>query len=393
MSEDEKTLLISSNKPKLYNIASKKSIEILDGISEMNFTSNFFDNEMMLDDYPQKKNGLVNLNTNYDDSIVIKQDNILNLTYLLHEREIGSKKSFFIIIKELYIIFLVKQSPGKIKDFLEKKFSTLQNEAINNFSKLLNSFQFSIIDVFALQIAGEIIQVQFDSLKNLILINSNDRILRLFSHRDNAVTLVKEYTDNVNRKKWINAFFYTFKVANISSNISQDIIVSALSDTNSLEFIFIDVNSGNYIKRIEPLKCQSSGFICHYLNHFSLIIISHRKLFLNYGYLINHWGAFAPYFKYVEENIEYMEEEDFFDNFNKILKKNDQKKIYDKESVLQIIKSGSNVSYTNSMNPQTNSNLFFKYSPLKDDPLVLESEKDLKEIFQQFNETIEFNNN
>jgi hypothetical protein len=79
-----------------------------------------------------------------------------------------------------------------------------------------------------------------------------------------------------------------------------------------------------------------------------------------------------------------MEEEDFFDNFNKILKKSESKKTYDKEEVLQIIKSSSN-----SVN---NHGLFFKYSPIKDDPLILESEKNLKEIFQQFNETVEFNN-
>ena len=99
-----------------------------------------------------------------------------------------------------------------------------------------------------------------------------------------------------------------------------------------------------------------------------------------YGYLVNHWGAFAPQFKYIEENIEYIEEETFFDNFNKNLKKLQCQKVYSPPAI-------RNIFYPEKNNTK-HENLFFKYIPTEDQTSV-QSEKDLKEIFQHMNELLE----
>lgn len=306
----------------------------------------------------------------------------LSLSYTFIIRETNENNAYFLFIKDLYLILLLKENTSEnqdkqryIIDNIKEK--NLSDDQFDIYFKLLNNLddKYTFVDLWGLNMNGGIINVHLDSTKSLILINSYDRILRLYKYDYDTITLVKEYFDSVNRKKWINAYFYTFKI----KNKFQDIIVSALSDVNSLEFIFIDINTGNFMKRMEPFKYQCSDFIVHYMNHFSIILISNKKLFHIYGYLVNHWGAFAPQFKYIEENIEYIEEENFFDNFNKILKQSQVQKVYDKEFVSNIFKMKDEVQ---------SQNLFFKYTP-EEDTAAIQSEKDLKDIFQQFNEIIE----
>jgi len=38
------------------------------------------------------------------------------------------------------------------------------------------------------------------------------------------------------------------------------------------------------------------------------------------GYFLNNHGAYSPKFKYIENNIEYIEDENFFENFQKSMK-------------------------------------------------------------------------
>jgi hypothetical protein len=308
-------------------------------------------------------------------------------SYTFIIKESTDPNSFFLFVKELYMIILLKENNTNTQvkhKFLMDQEKNLTEEQINLLSfcnrNLLPSML--IIDLFAINTNGEIFSVTLNKNKNLILINSTDRVLRLYRYDFDNITLLKEYIDSVNKRKWINAHFYTFKIKN---NI-QDLIVSALADTHSLEFIFIDIETGNYLKRLEPFKYQCTDFICHYTNHFSIVLISFKKLFSIIGYLVNNWGAFAPQLKYIEENIEFIEDEAYFDNFNKYLKKKNFKEIQDSQkSVKEIFSQSNNIN-------RVRQNLFFKYAPVDDD-LSQQSEKDLRELFQQFNEIIEINNN
>ena len=93
---------------------------------------------------------------------------------------------------------------------------------------------------------------------------------------------------------------------------------------------------GNFIKRLEPFKYQCNDFVCHNKNHYSIILISNKKLFLIYGYLINNWGAYAPQFKYIDDNIEFIEEEGYFD---KKINKKQILGVYDKSFIKSLFKS------------------------------------------------------
>lgn len=103
---------------------------------------------------------------------------------------------------------------------------------------------FIIYDFLSIESNGEISNVQIDITKSLILVNCTDRILRLFKfnyeYENKSVSLIKEYFDSVNRKKWLNSYFYTYK----NKNTFQDLILSSLADNNSLELILIDINTG-----------------------------------------------------------------------------------------------------------------------------------------------------
>ena len=157
--------------------------------------------------------------------------------------------------------------------------------------------KFYISRIYNLNINGEIIHVELNTINNLILINSTDRVVRLFEIINNSIILQKEYCDSVNKRKYTNCYFYTYK---LKSGI-QDLILMALYDTNGLEFCFIDIVSGNIIKKLVTFKYQVQDFICHYQNHFSILIISGKKIFCINGVMANQLDCLAPGLKYLEE--------------------------------------------------------------------------------------------
>jgi hypothetical protein len=167
-------------------------------------------------------------------------------TYLV--KETSDKNSFFVFVKEIYLILIVKlrtedmviKQKYLLDNLEDRGLNTTQTNLLMHLINTMNQVLI-IVNVFGLATGPEILQVQTDMNKTLILINSYDRILRLYKYDFDTLTLVKDYFDSVNRKKWINSYFYKFK---IRSNY-QDVIVSAFSDINSLEFVFIDIKTGN----------------------------------------------------------------------------------------------------------------------------------------------------
>ena len=142
------------------------------------------------------------------------------------------------------------------------------------------------------------------------------RPVRLFEIINDSIILQKEYYDSVNKRKYTNCFFYTYK---LNSGI-QDLILMALNDANGLEFIFLDIVTGNIIKKLETFKYTVQDFTCHYQNHFSILLISGKKIFCINGVMANQSDRLAPGLQCLEENVEYIEEESFYDNFEEKLK-------------------------------------------------------------------------
>ena len=172
---------------------------------------------------------------------------INSYTYIL--KETVDRNSFLIFIKEIYLILLIKEHSNSssnrnkylLDNIIEKK---LNDEQFELYEAILNNLNknYVLVDLYGLDTSGEIVGVQLNFFKNLILVNSNDRILRLYRYDLDLISLLREYFDSVNRKKWVNAYFFTFK----AGSFIQDMIVSALSDINSLEFVFIDIRDWKF---------------------------------------------------------------------------------------------------------------------------------------------------
>ena len=278
-----------------------------------------------------------NINNNIEIKIPQKQYN----PYSIFIRFGYIPNTYYFIVKELYIFLILHLKKTKnnsdndnqnmpieeeeIYPTLDEiiKFNQNQNgytyrqiQFINLIKEALND-KFYVSRIYNLNINGEIIHVELNTRSNLILINSTDRVVRLFENINDSIMLLKEYYDSVNKRKYTNCYFYTYK---LKSGI-QDLILMALNDANGLEFCFIDIVTGNIIKKLETFKYAVQDFICHYQNHFSILIISGKKIFCINGVMVNQLDCLAPGLKFLEENVEYIEEESFYDNFDEKMKK------------------------------------------------------------------------
>ena len=274
------------------------------------------------------------LNNIYNDIITTEPQNISENKkpekqynpFSIFIREGYNSNTFYFIVKELYIFLIIHLKEQNKNDYPSLDDIIKQNNIPKNLSynqiQFLNFLKDSLNDniyisnLFFLNINGEINHVEVNTRNNLILINSSDRVVRLFEIINESIILQKEYYDSVNKRKYTNCFFYTYK---ITSGI-QDLILMALSDANGLEFSFIDIVTGNIIKKLETFKYTVQDFTCHYQNHFSILIISGKKIFCINGAMANQSDRLAPGLQCLEENVEYIEEESFYDDFDEKVK-------------------------------------------------------------------------
>lgn len=311
--------------------------------------------------------------------------------YTIIIKETPNDNCYYLLIKELYFIIFIKPISPSLSIlasnlnntnndnnlFYDKIYSSTHLDVFKTILANLNT-EYIIYDVFDMNINAEIISCQLNEIKTLMLINSTDRVLRLFRIFEDSMTFIKDYSESVNKKRWLNCSFYTNK---IKSGI-QDLIITGLCDSNSLEIAFIDIETGIIIKKLQPFKYSVQDFVCHYKNHFTLLIISNKKLFAINGLMTNHWGCFAPGLQYIEDNIVFIEDESFFDSFEQKMK----------NSIQKIYSEGANISekFKSSKEKQKSKrkNLFFKYSPKEGDQLTIQSKNDLHELFAFMNENI-----
>ena len=321
----------------------------------------------------------INLSTK-EISYFFIQSQITSNKNIIFVKEAACLKSFYLIIKEYYMILYIKMkdNPDTQKNINTSKLSYEQIVYMNYLVSSLNT-DYYIYDIFSLVINGEITSVQLNDIQSLMLVNSTDRVLRLYRIVDETITLQKDYSDSVNKKRWVASYFYTYKI----KKGYQDLIITALCDSNSLEFIFIDIETSKIIKKLEPFKYTVQDFICHYNNHFTLLVVSNKKIFYINGFMVNQWGCFAPGLKYIEENIEYFEDEGFFDMFIEKMKQNIKKETYKENKIDDCFISRSS----------KNNYLFFKFEPhsIENDLEKAKSLSEVKELFSYMNTELEEN--
>ena len=381
-------LLICGNNPAIYYLKEKNIFYFLkqDSISltqlenEINILNNNFNKKKEKDKNKKKKKldkentlnnesentqnnigkEINNLNENIENDDINSINNLSNdiITAEVHEKQYNPFNIFirygsntniiYFIVKELYIFFIIhikepnKDDFSKFDDIIRqnnfpKNVSYNQNQFINFIKENLNETLY-ISNIYLLNINGEINHVEANTRNNLILINSSDRVVRLFEVINDSIILQKEYYDSVNKRKYTNCYFYTYK---LNSGI-QDLILMALNDANGLELCFIDIVTGNIIKKLETFKYTVQDFTCHYQNHFSILIISGKKVFCINGVMANQSDRLAPGLQCLEENVEYIEEESFYDNFDEKVKQRIKMQNNHEEKIDEIFSSNQN---------------------------------------------------
>ena len=301
-----------------------------------------------------------NLNDNIENDEINSINNVSNdiITTEVHEKQYNpftifirygsNANTIYFIVKELYIFFIIhikepnKDDYPKFDEVIKqnnfpKNVSYNQNQFINFIKDNLNE-TLCISNIYLININGEINHVESNTRNNLILINSSDRVVRLFEVINDSIILQKEYYDSVNKRKYTNCYFYTYK---LNSGI-QDLILMALNDSNGLELCFIDIVTGNIIKKLETFKYTVQDFTCHYQNHFSILIISGKKVFCINGVMANQSDRLAPGLQCLEENVEYIEEESFYDNFDEKVKQRIKMQNNHEEKIDEIFSSNQN---------------------------------------------------
>ena len=382
-------LLICGNNPAIYYLNEKNifyfikqdSISLIPLENDINALNNNFNKKKEKDRNRKKKkldkenilnnnesentqNHVGKENNNLNDNIENDEFNSINnisndiITTEVHEKQYNpytifirygsNTNTIYFIVKELYIFFIIhikepnKNDYPKFDDIIKqnnfpKNVSYNQNQFINFIKETLNE-KLYISNIYLLNINGEINHVEANTRNNLILINSSDRVVRLFEVINDSIILQKEYYDSVNKRKYTNCYFYTYK---LNSGI-QDLILMALNDANGLELCFIDIVTGNIIKKLETFKYTVQDFTCHYQNHFSILIISGKKVFCINGVMANQSDRLAPGLQCLEENVEYIEEESFYDNFDEKVKQRIKMQTNHEEKIDEIFNSNQN---------------------------------------------------
>ncbi|EGC32041.1 hypothetical protein DICPUDRAFT_82100 [Dictyostelium purpureum] len=144
-------------------------------------------------------------------------------------------------------------------------------------------------------------QIEFSRNHRYMLVNSTDKILRLFS-LENNYQLVREYQDSVNRMQWKKCCF--------SSN--NEYILAGINH-KSINTLFIWSVSGGLVKDLEGPKEGFNDAIWHPLRPLIVSISFTGIIYVWTAYFEENWSSFAPDFQELEENLEYVEKEDEFD--------------------------------------------------------------------------------
>ncbi|KAF2077311.1 hypothetical protein CYY_001377 [Polysphondylium violaceum] len=143
-------------------------------------------------------------------------------------------------------------------------------------------------------------QIEFSKNCKQMLINSSDKIIRLYSL--DTFQQIREYQDSVNRVQWKKCCFST----------NNEYVVCGMQH-KSIHSIFIWSTSGVLVKDLEGPKEGLLDVIWHPLSPTIVSISQYGVIHVWNAYYAENWSSFAPDFTELEENEEYIEKEDEFD--------------------------------------------------------------------------------
>eukprot|EP01097_Dermamoeba_algensis_P002717 TRINITY_DN2070_c0_g5_i1.p1 TRINITY_DN2070_c0_g5~~TRINITY_DN2070_c0_g5_i1.p1 ORF type:complete len:427 (-),score=64.60 TRINITY_DN2070_c0_g5_i1:13-1242(-) len=148
---------------------------------------------------------------------------------------------------------------------------------------------------------GSIRSISFSRDGKKFLVNSNDRIIRLFD--SNTLQLCREYHDVVNKVQWRKCCFSS----------DNEYVVGASSQSAEHKIYLWNREYGGLIKILEGPKEGIMDLMWHPIRSVLITCSSAGCIYIWATNYTENWSAFAPYFKELEENEEYVEREDEFD--------------------------------------------------------------------------------
>eukprot|EP01102_Stenamoeba_stenopodia_P009027 TRINITY_DN2648_c0_g1_i3.p1 TRINITY_DN2648_c0_g1~~TRINITY_DN2648_c0_g1_i3.p1 ORF type:complete len:332 (-),score=70.77 TRINITY_DN2648_c0_g1_i3:41-1036(-) len=144
--------------------------------------------------------------------------------------------------------------------------------------------------------------IQFSRNGKFFLVNSNDKMVRVFDKESSA--LLREFQDLINKMQWKQACFSS----------DTDYIIGGSAQKAEHNIYIWNRSDGQLVKILEGPKEGILDLAWHPLRPIigSVAATSGLVYIWSTNYTEN-WSAFAPDFKELEENVEYVEREDEFD--------------------------------------------------------------------------------
>jgi len=202
--------------------------------------------------------------------------------------------------------FSVNQTNNANKHGTVAVFNKIGNKIYCGNSKgiitIIETETMKILSSFKVASSSAIKSIHFSRSGKQFLVNSADRIIRVFEGEDSK-TASREFQDPINKMQWKKCCF----------SCDSDFVLGG-SALKSQHHIYIwNREEGQLIKTLEGPKEGIMDLMWHPLRP---IIVSISTLGVVYIWASNYtenWSAFAPDFKELEENEEYHEKEDEFD--------------------------------------------------------------------------------
>eukprot|EP00039_Didymoeca_costata_P013244 m.198402 g.198402 ORF g.198402 m.198402 type:complete len:467 (-) comp15716_c0_seq24:3311-4711(-) len=167
---------------------------------------------------------------------------------------------------------------------------------------ILDTSSLKVIKHFSVSERGGcgIKSIEFSKDGSAFLVNSVDRILRLF--KTDGHVIMHEFQDVINRIPWRTCCF---------SNDGEHVIAGSSLEVQHL--IYIWDREGNLLRTIEGPKEGLLHVVWHPVRRVIASTSTHGVVYIWGVQQTENWSAFAPDFKELDENVEYIEREDEFD--------------------------------------------------------------------------------
>ncbi|KAG0097858.1 hypothetical protein BGZ93_001810, partial [Podila epicladia] len=146
--------------------------------------------------------------------------------------------------------------------------------------------------------------IQFSRRGKDFVVNSNDRVIRVFSVKDDGPPeQLHKFQDLVNRIQWNQCC--------LSSD--SDYVIGGSAHQAEHNIYIWDKIGGNLVKILEGPKEPLEDVAWHPIRPIVASVSNYGTIHIWATNYQENWSAFAPDFKELEENIDYEEREDEFD--------------------------------------------------------------------------------